>query len=171
MPGPAQEEAAGGGLAARWVELVVALLICLGGATVMFDSVRIGAKWGSDGPQSGYFPFLTGTALLLAGAWIAGSVLVRWRKLAGLVFVEWSSLRTVLAMLLPTIAFVVLIRLLGIYVASAIFIGGFMVWKGRYGWFPTLSVSLGVPIALFLMFEVWFLVPLPKGPVENLLGY
>ena len=65
----------------------------------------------------------------------------------------------------------VLIRLLGIYVASAIFIGGFMVWKGRYGWIPTLSVSLGVPIALFLMFEVWFLVPLPKGPVENLLGY
>ena len=25
-------------------------------------------------------------------------------------------------------------------------------------------------VALFLMFEVWFLVPLPKGPVESLLG-
>jgi p-aminobenzoyl-glutamate transporter AbgT len=34
-----------------------------------------------------------------------------------------------------------------------------------------LPVSLGVPILLFLMFEVWFLVPLPKGPVEALFGY
>lgn len=25
--------------------------------------------------------------------------------------------------------------------------------------------------ALFVMFEIWFLVPLPKGPVEAMLGY
>jgi putative tricarboxylic transport membrane protein len=24
---------------------------------------------------------------------------------------------------------------------------------------------------LFMMFEVWFLVPLPKGPLEDMLGY
>jgi hypothetical protein len=28
-----------------------------------------------------------------------------------------------------------------------------------------------VPVALFLMFEVWFLVPLPKGPIEQWLGF
>ena len=28
-----------------------------------------------------------------------------------------------------------------------------------------------VPIALFILFEIWFLVPLPKGPIEDLLGY
>ena len=27
------------------------------------------------------------------------------------------------------------------------------------------------PVALFLMFEIWFLVPLPKGPVEEWLGF
>jgi hypothetical protein len=32
-------------------------------------------------------------------------------------------------------------------------------------------VSVVIPIILFLLFEVWFLVPLPKGPVENMLGY
>jgi hypothetical protein len=26
-------------------------------------------------------------------------------------------------------------------------------------------------LALFLMFEKWFLVPLPKGPLEAWLGY
>src|SRR5690606_9958041 len=95
---PSKEEAAAGGLATRWVELVFALLIMLGGAIVVFDSLRLGAKWGSDGPQSGYFPFLVGVALLLASAWIAGSVLLRWRKLAGSVFVSWDALKPVLKM-------------------------------------------------------------------------
>jgi hypothetical protein len=26
-------------------------------------------------------------------------------------------------------------------------------------------------VALFLLFEVWFLIPLPKGPVESWFGY
>jgi hypothetical protein len=26
-------------------------------------------------------------------------------------------------------------------------------------------------VAAFLIFEVWFLVPLPKGPLETRLGY
>jgi len=168
---PSKEEAAAGGLATRWVELVFALLIMLGGAIVVFDSLRLGAKWGSDGPQSGYFPFLVGVALLLASAWIAGSVLLRWRKLAGSVFVSWDALKPVLKMLVPTVAYVVVIRLLGLYVASAIFIGFFMIWQGKYRIATALGVAIGVPVLLFLLFEVWFLVPLPKGPVEGLLGY
>jgi hypothetical protein len=32
-------------------------------------------------------------------------------------------------------------------------------------------VAIGVPLMLFMMFEVWFLVPLPKGPLEAALGY
>jgi hypothetical protein len=29
------------------------------------------------------------------------------------------------------------------------------------------AVSIGVPIAAYFMFEKWFLVPLPKGPIED----
>ena len=163
--------AGGGGLSTRAVELVVALLICLGGVITIYDSLRIGAKWASDGPEAGYFPFLVGLSLLLSGLWIVANVLFRWKKLAGSTFVEFERLKPVLTMLLPTIAYVVLIKLVGLYVASAAFIGAFMIWKGRYGWPATLAVALGVPVALFLLFEIWFLVPLPKGPVEHLLGY
>jgi hypothetical protein len=166
-----QEGAAERGLATRWVELVVALVICAGGALVMVDSARIGARWASDGPQSGYFPFLTGTCLLAAGLWIVASTLLRWRKQANATFVTFEQLKPVLSMLLPTVAYVVLVKLIGIYVASAIFIGAFMVWKGRYGLLATLSVAVGVPVAMFLLFEIWFLVPLPKGPLERMLGY
>jgi hypothetical protein len=32
-------------------------------------------------------------------------------------------------------------------------------------------ISLGIPLVTFLVFEKWFLVPMPKGPVEAWLGY
>jgi hypothetical protein len=168
-----QEQAAaeGGGLHTRWVELVFALLIAFGGAVVIYDSVRIGAKWGAEGPQAGYFPWLTGCALALAGGWMAAQTIWRWKRIGPEIFVSWSSLKPVLAMLLPTIAYVALIRFIGIYVASALFIAGFMLWRGHYRLLPTLAVSVAIPVILFMLFEVWFLVPLPKGPVENMLGY
>ena len=171
MANETHDGAAGRGPETRWVELVVAFLICAGGALVIVDSMRIGARWGSDGPQAGYFPFLTGTCLLVAGGWVIVTTLLRWRKLEGNVFVEWTRLVPVLQMLLPTIAYVVLVKLIGIYVASAIFIGAFMIWRGRYKLPATLSVALGVPLAMFVLFEIWFLVPLPKGPIERMLGY
>ena len=86
-------------------------------------------------------------------------------------FVSWAKLKPVLAMLLPTIAYVVLIRLVGIYVASAVFIAAFMLWQGHYRMLPALGVAIGVPVVVFLLFEMWFLVPLPKGPIERMLGY
>jgi hypothetical protein len=165
------DEAAGRGLLTRWVELGVALFICAGGVLVIVDSMRIGARWGSDGPQAGYFPFLTGACLLAAGLWIVVATLYRWRKLADVTFVTGEQLKPVLSMLLPTIAYVVTIRFIGIYLASAIFIGAFMVWKGKYRMPATLSVAIGVPVAMFLLFEIWFLVALPKGPLERALGY
>ena len=42
---------------------------------------------------------------------------------------------------------------------------------GRYSWAPTPGVARGVPLFFFLVFERWFLVPLPKGPLERLLGF
>jgi putative tricarboxylic transport membrane protein len=168
---PGEAAADRGGPATRWVELVIALLIVTAGGVVIYDSLRIGAKWASDGPQAGYFPWLTGCALALAGGWVAASVLWRWKRLEGEVFVSWARLTPVLSMLLPAIGYVVVIRFLGIYVASALFIAAFMVWQGKYRSHTALGVGLGVPIVMFLLFEIWFLVPLPKGPIEHLLGY
>ncbi len=64
-----------------------------------------------------------------------------------------------------------MVQYLGIYVASAIFIFAFMLLVGRERLVRALCVSIAVPLVLFLMFEVWFLVPLPKGPFELWLGY
>jgi len=42
------------------MEIAVALLFLLFGGVVSWDSYRLGASWGSDGPQAGYFPFYIG---------------------------------------------------------------------------------------------------------------
>ena len=173
MSNQAHDEPAaeGGGLRTRWVEVVFGALIMLAGAVVVYDSLRIGAAWEADGPQAGYFPWLTGCALLLSGGFIIFTALKRWKEVGDEIFVSWEDSKPVLSMLVPSIAYVGLIYVLGIYVSSAIFIAFFMIWKGRFGWLKTVLVSLSVPAALFALFEIWFLVPLPKGPLERLLGY
>src|SRR5215813_10603225 len=167
----ANEQGSASAAATRWVELIVALLIAVGGAVVILDSVRIGTGWASDGPQAGYFPSFIGWILVGAGLWIAGRTLARWRSLAGRSFVSRAEIKPVLLMALPTALYVVVLSVLGIYVASALYIATFMIWQGKYRLLPALLVSIGLPVALFALFELWFLVPLPKGPLERLLGF
>jgi hypothetical protein len=155
----------------RWAELFVALLFVLIGAIVVYDSYRIGASWGDDGPKAGYFPNFIGWILTGAGAFVAAQTLFRWRKLAGNVFVRLDELKPVLMVLIPTIVYVGLIATIGLYVASAIYITGFMIWQGKFRILPSAAVGIAVPVAIFLLFEVWFLIPLPKGPLEHMRGY
>jgi hypothetical protein len=157
--------------ATRWVELVIALLIVAAGVVVLFDSFRVGAGWGPDGPRAGYFPAIIGWILTGTGLWIGGATLFRWSSLAGKSFVSREEIGRVFAMAAPTLVYVIVLAFVGIYVASALYIATFMIWQGRYRLLPTFVVSVAVPVALFLLFEIWFLVPLPKGPVEHLLGY
>lgn len=153
----------------RTLELVVAGLIFVFGLAVVLDSWRLGARWADDGPQSGYFPFYIGGLILVS----SGFIFYRgWgnQKLAAKRFVSIGQLKLVLMVLIPSIVYVGLIHWLGIYAASMLFIGFFMIWLGNYAIAKTLSVAIGVIVAFFLIFEVWFKVPLPKGPIEALLG-
>lgn len=156
----------------RWLELIVAALFGVVGMVVMFDSLRVGAGWADDGPQAGYFPFYIACMLLGGAAVVVFQTLRDWRRDGGRgVFTGQAEWRLMLTMLLPMVAYVVGVVLLGIYVASIVFIAVFMRWQGKYGWVKSLAVGAGVSAALFVLFEIWFLVPLPKGPLETVLGY
>ena len=165
------EVKARGDIATRWVEIAVALLIGLVGAVVIVDSARIGYTWSADGPKAGYFPFYIGCLLAFCAGFIIVQTFWRWNRLGASTFVTRERLKPVFMMLLPTIAFVIVVGWLGIYVAAFLYIGGFMLWQGKYGWLPAFLISAGLPIVIFVVFEKWFLVPLPKGPLEHLLGY
>ncbi len=47
---------------------------------------------------------------------------------------------------------------------------GFMLRHGKHRLWLTALVAVGVPLAFWALFERWFKVPLPKGPLEALLG-
>jgi hypothetical protein len=159
-----------GDVGTRGFEVGVAAFLALLAVLVIVDSLRVGTGWADDGPRSGYFPFYIGCGLLAASGWILGKQLLRWRSHNPL-FAERAALLQVGAVLLPIAVYVGAVGVIGIYVASILLIGYFMKRHGRYGWGLTAAVSVGVPLVFFLIFERWFLVPLPKGPIERLLGF
>jgi hypothetical protein len=168
--GSATQSTAPDGPSHSAVDAIAAIVIFLIGLVVMYDNYKLGAGWASDGPESGYFPLRIGALLCLA------SVVVALRSIFGKtrrhqVFVARDKFRLVLLVLLPTLAYVLAIQFLGIYVASTLFIGAFMRVMDKSRWLKTIAVSAGVSAVLFWMFEIQFMVPLPKGPLEALLGY
>jgi len=158
------------GVSMKAVEIAVAAVMFGLGLVVIFDSRRVGYGWADDGPQAGYFPFYIGLVLCAASAWSLLRAAFSNRAAAG-VFVSRKKLKLVLSVFFPSLIYVLAIYFIGIYVASALFIGAFMYWHGRFPWIKIVPVSLIVPMSMFLLFELWFLVPLPKGPLEALAGY
>jgi len=150
-------------------EIVVAALFLLAGAIVVYDSLRLGAKWAEDGPEAGYFPFYIGLILCIS-AFVNLAAALLAKGDSGTAFVEVGQLKLVLAVLVPTSIYVALIGWLGIYLASILFIGFFMRWLGKYSWWKLAAVSIGNSVFFFVIFELWFRIPLPKGPLEAMLG-
>ena len=150
-------------------EMAVAASVFLLGAIVIYDSARLGARWGDDGPQAGYFPFYIGLILCASSAVNLALALLN-RRDQDRTFVEVGQLKLVLTVLIPSAIYVGLIGWTGIYVASAVYVAFFMRRLGKYPWWKVAAVSIGNSVAFFLIFEIWFKVPLPKGPVEALLG-
>ena len=158
----------------RTWEMLVAIAFLIFGAVVVWDSRRLGSQWASDGPQAGYFPFYIGLLICIASA---ANLLAAFamRESGRKPFVYWDQLRMILTVVVPSLVYVALIAnpwfSLGIYAASAIFIAFFMRYLASYSWPKIAAVSLGTVVVFFLMFEVWFKVPLPKGPLEAALGF
>ena len=169
-----QSDARSVGSVRTW-EAIVALLFLVFGSGVMWDSWRIGARWGDDGPQAGYFPFYIGLLIVTSAIAILLAASRMPAEEAHAPFVRWGQLRMVLTVFVPAIAYVFLIDnpwySFGIYEPSILFIAAFMRYLGKYRWPMIAAVSIGVMVAFFLMFEIWFQVPLPKGPIEAALGY
>ena len=152
----------------RTLEIIVSVALMVFGLVIMWDSYRLGNGWSADGPQSGYFPFYIG---LIMSAASAINLLVVMRANDGDSFVSRDEIRLVGAMFFPTLVFLFIMQWTGIYVASVIFIAFFMRWQGKFSWLRCAVVSIATTLVIFMMFEIWFKVPLLKGPLEAALGF
>lgn len=164
----AQEHSEGGarrGISTHSVEVVVALLVFALGLTVLLGSWKLGSKWTSDGPGPGYFPFYISLIMCISGAGVAIQAL---RKRPEGIFADRQQLRQVLIVLVPAGLYVLAVQLVGLYVASAIYIALFMTLLGKYSPVRSTLAAVVIMVLFFLLFEVWFKVPLYKGAFNML---
>ena len=152
----------------RAADLITASILILLGALVIVDAMRLGVGWGIDGPKSGFFPFWLALIMVVCCAIIMAQ---QARKAIRSAFIDPGKLSPVLKVLWPAILAVALMQWLGLYVASALYLGFYMRWVGRHSWAAVISLAFGIPLVTFLVFERWFYVPMPKGPLEAWLGY
>jgi hypothetical protein len=160
----------------RVVEVWTAAAVALAGLIVAAESLTHDVGWNETGPGPGYFPFRIGLLLIAAAA----ALLWRQRRAVAAtsgsaqtppaVFAtrdEWS--RT-LGVLRPTTVLVGAMLVLGVYVPSGAYLAWMMRRHGGYAWATSLAFGGAAIAAFFLVFELWFRVPLAKGPIEATLG-
>jgi putative tricarboxylic transport membrane protein len=152
----------------RSVEIGVALFIVALGALTVYGALVAGIGWGAEGPKAGFIPFYIGLCILIASA--VNLFKIFTAAPSDRLFAEWGQLRQVVSVVIPATVYVFLVEPLGIYVSSFLLIAVFMKWLGGYDWVKTLAIAIGMPLVSYFVFEKWFLVPLPKGPIEAMLG-
>ena len=113
------------------------------GGVVLFDAVRLGFGWGPDGPRSGFFPFWLALIMVLCCAVHHRSSCARR---PGQELRQPGAARPVLKVLWPAVAAVALMHFVGLYVASALYMGFYMRWVGRHSWVTVVAIAVGVPI-------------------------
>lgn len=151
----------------RRVEMGVAIGMIVFGLIVIAGSLQVGITWGAEGPRSGFFPFYLGLIIIATSLvnLVQASLIYR-----GKLFAEWSHLRQVLSVVVPATIYVFVLQVIGIYVSSIVLITFFMMRLGRYSIYFAGGIAAVVMIVVYITFERWFLVPLPKGPIEELLN-
>ena len=166
------EESIGNGPATYKVESWTAICIILFGAVVIYRSSKLGSGWTCDGPGSGSFPFYIGLLASISGIGVLCQSLLIGKRNED-VFVDGVQIKRVLSVLVPAAIYILAVQFIGLYLASAVYISVFMIFLGKFSWIKGVLTGAGVNVWFFLMFEVWFKVPLFKGSLNPLefLGY
>lgn len=171
-PSPSPDNANEPVVSTSIIEMVVAAILLIFGIVIAYGSYQLGSGWTSDGPGAGYFPFYVGLLICVAGIGVFVQTLMAKNR-GDETFVDREQLQRVLSVFIPALVYVGAVQIFGLYVASAVYIALFMVILGKYTWLKSFIISLSVIVLFFLMFEVWFKVPLYKGSIDLLsfLGY
>ncbi|MDR7554487.1 MAG: tripartite tricarboxylate transporter TctB family protein [Armatimonadota bacterium] len=143
-------------------ELLMALGLVAGALLLVREALRLPIAWTSAGPGPGFFPFWLAVGVTI----VAAVILVRaWRagRRRDEPFVPPGAWKPLAIVFFPMVAVVALIHYLGIYLGGALYLAGYMRLVGRHRWAQVAVVSVALPLVLFLIFERWFLMPMPKG--------
>jgi putative tricarboxylic transport membrane protein len=145
-------------------EIIVALFLTLVGVIILIDAIRLGFGWGIGGPEAGYLPFYMAIGIILCSFSILVKGLKKLKKEgAGIRLIKEGGFKPVLWVLFPATGMVLLASLVGLHLAALIFLAFYMRVVGKIGWIKVILVSVLTPLIVYIVFEKWFLIPLPKG--------
>lgn len=151
----------------RKANLGVAIALFLIGAIVMYDAVRLGWRWDPGfGPGAGYLPFYLALGVLICtGINIVKQILQLSKE--GITgdkrLIREGGLKPILWVLIPSTVMVILVYILGLHLAAAIYLVFYMREVGKIGWLETVLVGVLFPIGMYIVFDRLFLIPLPGG--------
>jgi len=144
--------------------LAVALLLIGIAALVIVDAVRLGFRWGDNGPESGFFPFWLGVILTICAAIELRSLLVSHRKhVPSRRLMPEGAWKPIAWVLLPAVGMAVTTELVGLHVAAALYLAFYMRATAKVRWSTTLAISIVVPAFLYVLLDKLFMVPMPQG--------
>ena len=160
-------------------ELGTAIATGIVGLAGVIGASELGHGWTESGPEAGYFPFHVGLILIGASLWNLVAAFLKHRAAthhaahAGEVeepFLDRDKARRLGIFIAALLAFVVATLIMGIYVGSTLYITWSAWRQGGYRLPLAFGVGAGFAVALYLIFEAIFRIPLLKGPIEPLLG-
>jgi putative tricarboxylic transport membrane protein len=145
-------------------DIITALIIMLFGVIVAADSLRIGIGWTADGPLGGFFPFVM-AALVIGGTGMVIRDAIRGKSGAkgNKPFVEPGGMKPIMIVVIPACLMILFTEVVGLYVAAMIYLVGYIRWAGDHSWRTSLLVGILVPLVSYVVFEKFFLIPMPMG--------
>jgi len=157
----------------RKADGICALIILAIGLLVAYDGWRLTVLgWGPAGPQPGLYPFLLGLGVMVGSLVVLGQVMARSRKaVPDKPFIRPGGLRPVLYVAVPAALMVLLTEFIGLYLAAGLYLAVYTRWIGKHSWITVAAVSILLPLASYFVFDKWFLIPLPKGRLEDFLRF
>jgi hypothetical protein len=155
----------------RTAEILCATLILAVGVLVCYESAQYGVGWGDGGPEAGLYPLLLGVGMIGASLAILSQTLRRWRsRQAPPRFLAPGAWKKVASVAVPAGLMILLTQFIGIYLAAALYFAVYMRWIGKHRWVTIAALSIVIPLAGYVVFWRWFLIPLPEGSVWSQLG-
>ena len=125
-------------------------------------ALRQYAYWGANGPGPAFLPFWLGLVMaVLATMLLVGAL--RTKDPGASWLPSGEGVRRLAFVLGATIAYVAMLNLLGMVVATVLFLIVLMRVLDRCGWPLTLAVALATAGSIYFVFGRWLKVPLPTG--------
>lgn len=154
-------------LSRRALEVGTAATLGIFAAGVMASSLQLETGWGPTGPQAGYVPLRLGVLLLV----VSLLLLVQAARVpGGEPIATREQLARSLSLFVPTVAMAIAMAFVGVYLSGAVYLTYMARKHGGLGWPRAVALGVVTTVLFFLIFELWFGVPLAKGPIEHWLG-